>query len=95
MPQIRVTEKVHKKVAKIADGNFRGMGDQVAFWAAKECEHPAEMRVDTIVSVAPFENGKAENDTALPAFLCKQCGRIVVKGSDAELSKKLDQLVSA
>ena len=67
---IRVDEAVHGKVRKIAEANFRGLGDQVAFWAAMDCPHPAEMRKDHVAHV------EGTND-ALRFFHCGKCGRNV------------------
>jgi len=66
--QIRVNEKVHKQVKKIADINFRGMGDQVAFWAATDCPHPTETREEKVAHVV------GSNET-LRFFYCRQCKR--------------------
>lgn len=65
---IRVDEKVHQQVKKIADANFRGMGDQVAYWAAMDCAHPLAMREEKIAHVA----GTGEK---LHLYYCRQCDR--------------------
>jgi hypothetical protein len=94
MPQIRVSEKVHKKVSKIADANFRGMGDQVAFWAAKSCTHPEEMRQAAEVQLAVVKHGQVGEDHTLSAFYCQACGQLVLAEENPELSRDLDEAVS-
>ena len=94
MPQIRVDEKVHKQVTKIAKANFRGIGDQVAFWAANDCPHPIEMREEKNVKITVFQDGDSV-DQSLRIFYCKQCRHhVVIDSMPTELSKKLDEIVS-
>ena len=66
--QIRVSEQVHDQVRQIAKANFRGMGDQVAFWAAKDCPHPITMREDKVANVVG-------SDETLRFFYCRKCRR--------------------
>jgi hypothetical protein len=87
MPQIRVDEKVHKQVKKIADANFRGVGDQVAYWVANECSHPTEMREVKEVSVAP--EGIKDADNTLRILHCRQCDRYIILGNSVEISRAL------
>lgn len=92
--QIRVDEKVHKKITKIAEANFRGIGDQIAYWAANDCPHPIEMRQEKNVQVTVFTDGDSIDQT-LRVFYCKQCRHhVVIDGNPAELGEKLDQIVS-
>ena len=67
---IRVDEKVHKQVKKIADANFRGIGDQVAYWVAMDCQHPLEMREEKVAHVVG-------SDETLRFFYCPQCKQTV------------------
>jgi len=91
---IRVHEKVHKQVVKIAKANFRGIGDQVAFWAANDCPHPVGMREEKAVTMAFVEDGQVGADHTLRVFYCKQCQKHVLSEPQPELAAKLDQLSS-
>lgn len=93
MPQIRVNEEVHEKVTKIADANYRGIGDQVAYWADHDCVHPSEMREDRTVRVALVEDGKTGADETLRVFYCKQCKRLIVI-DDAGIGERLEKIIS-
>lgn len=75
--QIRVGEELHKKVEEIATANYRGMKDQIAYWADHDCPHPAEMRENMNVQVSLPKKGKA-TDHALRVFYCNQCKHYVV-----------------
>lgn len=77
MPQIRVNDEVHEKVSKIATANYRGIGDQVAYWADHDCPHPAEMRENMNVEVSIPKSGKSTSH-ALRVFYCNQCKHYVV-----------------
>lgn len=91
--QIRVDEKVHKQIVKIARSNFRGIGDQIAYWAAKDCSHPIEAREEKDMTVSIMEDGKSIDQT-MRVFLCKQCGRHIVISDHEELTEKLGKIVS-
>lgn len=65
---IRVDESVHQEVMRIAKANFRGMGDQVAYWVARDCPHPADMRDEREAHVV----GTNEK---IRFFFCRQCER--------------------
>lgn len=91
--QIRVGEELHKKVEEIATANYRGMKDQIAYWADHDCPHPAEMRENMNVQVSLPKKGKA-TDHALRVFLCKQCRRHIVISDHEELTEKLSKIVS-
>ena len=93
MPQIRVDDKVYKQVVKIAKANFRGYGDQVAYWAANDCPHPVEMREEKNVQVSIMKDGES-TDKTLRVFFCKQCRHHVVLGDQTELAQKIDEIVS-
>ena len=91
--QIRVDEKVHKQIVKIARSNFRGIGDQIAFWASKDCPHPIEAREEKDVTVSIMEDGKSTDQT-LRVFLCKQCRRHIVISDHEELTEKLSKIIA-
>jgi len=92
--QIRVGEKLHKKVEKIAKVNFRGIKDQIEYWASNDCPHPIEMREEKDVQVTVFSDGDSIDQT-LRVFYCKQCRHhMVVDGGPTELGEKLDKIVS-
>ena len=79
--QILVNDKVHKKVKKIADMNYRGMGAQVEYWADGECPHPIEMREMLTVQIAiPDKAGNLGKAQSVRIFICRQCNRIVWNG---------------
>lgn len=67
---IRVDEKVHRQVRKIAEANFRGLGDQIAYWVAMDCPHPIEQRQEKVAHVV----GSQET---VRFFYCSQCKRHV------------------
>lgn len=75
--QIRVGEELHKQVEAIANANYRGIKDQIAYWADHDCPHPAEMRENMNVQVSTPKNGKLTNHN-LRVFYCNQCKRYVV-----------------
>ncbi len=96
--QIRVSEEVHAKVAEIAETNFRGMGDQVRFWAETACAHPQEARVLLNVVVAPVlepVKGKAAQvgkGQPFRGFFCSQCRQYVL---NAEASDEIKAALKA
>lgn len=92
---ISISPKVHKQVVKIADANFRGVGDQIAYWAANDCPHPEDQRQHSNVQVALVEDGKVGPDQSLRIFRCLQCGRIVLMDEDVRLSSKFEALISS
>ena len=69
---IRVDESVHRQVKRIADANFRGMGDQVAYWAAMDCPHPIELRDEKFAHVV----GTNEK---ISFFYCPKCKRHIIE----------------
>jgi len=75
--QIRVGEELHQKVEKIATANYRGMKDQIEYWADHDCPHPADMRENMNVQVPLPSKGK-HTDHALRIFYCNQCGHYIV-----------------
>ena len=94
MPQIRINEKLHKQVKKIADANFRGMADQVAYWAANDCPHPTEMREEMEIVVAvPDKDGKVGESQSLRIFYCKQCRKVVLNGAESELAERVRERI--
>lgn len=90
---IRVPEKTHKQVVKIAKANYRGIGDQVSYWAEQECPHPTEMREERTVRVALVEDGNVGTDQTLRLFYCKLCRRFF-SDSSTELAEKFQNLIS-
>lgn len=84
--QIRVGEKLHKKVEKIAKANYRGIKDQIEYWASNDCPHPIEMRepIGHIKFTSP--EGKVQ---VLRVFKCQQCkSNIAIEVEDIELSER-------
>jgi len=81
---IRVSEDVHAKVAEIADENYRGMGDQVRFWAETACAHPQDERIQLSIVVAPVleptEKKAAQVGKGQPfrGFYCAKCRQYVL-----------------
>jgi len=89
-----VKPDVFEQVAEIADANFRGIGDQVAYWAANDCPHPEDQREFSSVQVALVEDGQVGPDQSLRVFRCQQCGRVLVLDDSNGLGKKLEALIS-
>ncbi len=80
---IGVREEVHQKVAQIAKSNYRGIGDQVAYWADHTCAHPQEDRVEVNIVVSPVQQATKKNVARVGkgqpfrGFFCTQCGQYV------------------
>lgn len=91
---IPVKDEVHERVRLIAEANFRGIGDQVAFWAAADCPHPVEMREEKKVQVALMEDGKLSEDSSVRVFYCNQCQHHVVISDEDGVGKKFEALIS-
>lgn len=77
---IRVDEDVHQQVMRIAKSNFRGMGDQVAYWAAMDCPHPLGMREEKRAHVVG-------SDDELRFFFCNKCKRHIVENDPSTMVK--------
>lgn len=88
--QIRVSEAVHAKVAKIAEENFRGLGDQVRYWAETTCSHPAKSRVQISVVVSPALESESEQAAEVGkgqpyrGFYCVRCQQYVLNTEPAD-----------
>ena len=88
---IGVKEEVHQKVAKIAKANYRGLGDQVEYWADHSCVHPQECREGISVVVAFVDQPKKKAvarvgpDQPFRGFFCSQCGKYVFPLPDADV----------
>lgn len=93
---IRVSEEVHEKVSKIADANYRGMGDQVAYWADHTCVHPVEYREAKHVLVFPVAQASKHKTAHLGkdhkqrGFYCSMCHQLVIP----DLPEEINQLVN-
>lgn len=78
--QIRVTQEVHTKVARIAKANYRGMIDQVAYWADTTCEHPVQARETVSITVTPLRQSKtlnANRNLTFQGFYCTKCQQYI------------------
>lgn len=88
--QIRVSDDVHAKVAKIAQQNFRGLNDQVRYWAETSCEHPQEFRIALNVVVAPVlepvkeQAAQVGKGQPFRGFFCSQCRQYVLNAEASE-----------
>lgn len=93
---IRVPEKTHKKIEKIAEANYRGIGAQVSYWADRECPHPVEKREEfrVTLTIPVSENGETPQDNTLRVFRCGQCRQVVVLEGADEVAHKLDQVTA-
>lgn len=96
--QIAVSEEVHAKVAEIADINFRGMGDQVAYWAAHTCPHPLESRVEQNYVASPVTQTNSKKNVArlgkgqpYRGFVCLVCGEQVLPGLPDEVTQAINK----
>ena len=67
---IPVSPDVHTRVKEIAKSNFRGLGDQIAFWVQSECDHPLETRKSAFTLFV-------DEDTKIPGFFCTECNRFI------------------
>lgn len=97
MATIRVDDQVRAKVAKIAETNFRGIGDQVAFWAETSCEHPQENRIPLNVVVSPIMEPTKDRKLAqvgkgqsVRGFFCAQCRQTVLANASEEITAALN-----
>ncbi len=95
---IRVSEEVHQKVAEIAGSNFRGMGDQVAYWAAHTCTHPQDSRVEINIVVSQVAQATKRNVARVGrgqpfrGFFCATCGQYVMPELPEEVTKAMTQI---
>jgi hypothetical protein len=86
---IRVSEDVHARVVKIAKANWRGLGDQVRYWAETACTHPQATRIQLSIVVArvlePVEEKPAQVGKGQPfrGFYCIKCRQYVLS-TDAD-----------
>jgi len=99
---IRVSEEVHAKVSEIADKNFRGMGDQVAYWAAHTCAHPQASRVAIHVVVSVVEQATKKTVARVVGvgqpyrgFFCSTCGQYVFPELPEEVNQALSKPIVA
>lgn len=98
---IRVSEEVHEKVSKIADSNYRGMGDQVAYWADHTCTHPAEGRVEINIVVAEVTQATKKNVAKVGkgqpfrGFFCSTCRQYVMPDLPEEVGQALSKNIEA
>jgi hypothetical protein len=94
MPMVRVDDKVHKQLKRMADENFRGVGDQVAYLVAKECPHPVEMRkeFDAVVSL-PSKGGTIGKGQPVRIFHCGKCNKLVWNGAEVQLLEQVSGIV--
>jgi len=89
---IRVSETVHEKVSNIAGANYRGLGDQVAYWADHTCVHPAECREARHVLVFPVAQANKNKVAHLEkaqkqrGFYCSSCRQLVILDLPAEIN---------
>lgn len=87
---IRVSDEVHAKVAEIAGTNYRGLGDQVSYWAETSCKHPQEKRIALNVVVAPVlepvqeQVARVGKGQPFRGFFCSQCRQYVLNAEASE-----------
>jgi len=98
--QIAVSEQVHAKVSKISRSNYRGMGDQVAYWADRTCDHPVKGRVALNAVVAVVE-GASEEEVAhvgesrtSRGFFCSRCQEYVFPDLPDDVNELINQPAS-
>ena len=97
---IRVSEEVHEKVAKIAGSNYRGMGDQVAYWADHTCTHPQDSRVEINIVVAEVTQATkkqvAQVGKGQPfrGFFCSVCRQYVFADLPEEVSSAISKPIA-
>jgi len=97
---IRVSEEVHQKVAEIADKNYRGMGDQVAYWAAHTCTHPQESRVELNIVVSMVAQATKKNVAQVGkgqpfrGFFCSACNQYIFAELPVEVGTALNKPIS-
>ncbi len=95
---IRVSDEIHAKVAEIAEINYRGLGDQVSYWADTACTHPEDKRVLINGVVSPVMEpvkGKAAQvgkGQLVRGFFCSHCGQTVLS---ADANEEIKAALSA
>lgn len=72
---IQVAPEVHAEVKKIAQANYRGLGDQIRAWAFSECDHDEKFREPVFVVFVTPDDMSQEKQAQ--GFRCGICGRIV------------------
>lgn len=98
--QIAVSEEVHAKVVDIADKNYRGIGDQVAYWAAHNCDHPLDCRVKIQIVVSVVEPATKKNVARVGkgqpfrGFFCTQCGQRIFSELPEEVGKAISKPIA-
>lgn len=95
---IRVSEEVHAKVADIAYSNYRGLGDQVAYWADHTCTHPVEARIELNYVASPVSQNNNKKHLArlgkgqpFRGFVCSVCGAQVLPGLPDEVAQAINK----
>lgn len=100
--QIAVSEEVHAKVLQVASSNFRGMGDQVAYWAAHTCPHPLEARIELNYVASPVTQNNSKKNVArvgkgqpFRGYVCLVCGTQVLPGLPDEVAQAINKPLEA
>lgn len=94
---IRVSEEVHEKVSQVANANFRGLGDQVAYWAAHSCAHPLESRteirmvVSEVVQATKKSVARVGEGQPFRGFFCADCKQHVIPDLPEDVNRVFNQ----